>query len=263
MRKDVESANKHQLRRLPGEVRVFEARDQFGRGAKDEIRKSLQQQLDGLLCDVKLELKVGAQVMLIKNVDEKLVNGRIGSIVGFVTEAEYELRQSSQASEGFEDGNEEKAVQDETCYPLVHFPNDDEPSGVEEMLCTMEEWKVEVETGVGTKTQKITASRTQVPLMLAWAMSIHKAQGQTLSYVEVDIKKAFNPGQVYVALSRVTSADNLRIVNYQPGRMRADARVLRFYERLKVDTEAKEGDVVGTVAKRGGIKRQKVLWEKR
>lgn len=62
------------------------------------------------------------------------------------------------------------------------------------------------------------AHRLQVPLILAWALSIHKSQGQTLARVKVDLNRTFEKGQAYVALSRATTMDHLEIVNFQPSK---------------------------------------------
>jgi ATP-dependent DNA helicase PIF1 len=79
---------------------------------------------------------------------------------------------------------------------------------------------------------EVTASRTQIPLILAWAMSIHKSQGQTIEYVKVDLMKVFERGQAYVALSRTTTLNNLQVLNFNPLKVKVDQRVADFYKDL-------------------------------
>lgn len=80
---------------------------------------------------------------------------------------------------------------------------------------------------------KDVSSRSQVPLMLAWAISIHKSQGQTLERVKVDLGKVFEKGQAYVALSRATSLETLQILNFNPSKVMAHPVVTGFYRTLQ------------------------------
>lgn len=119
-----------------------------------------------------LELKTGAQVMFVKNNYEMgYVNGTMGRISGFTSE-----------------GN-----------PLVRtFDN--------ELIEAKEEsWAIEDETG------RALASFIQVPLRLAWAITVHKSQGMTLDSAMIDLSKAFERGQGYVALSRLRDLNGLRL----------------------------------------------------
>ena len=78
----------------------------------------------------------------------------------------------------------------------------------------------------------------QVPLILAWALSIHKAQGQTLDRVKVDLGKIFEKGQAYVALSRATCQEGLQITRFDPKKVMAHDRVRTFYDSLYSATKA-------------------------
>lgn len=188
-----------------------------------------------------LELKKGAQVMLIKNLDDTLVNGSLGTVIGFSTEAAFEL--SGGALEGDSlHGNEEvdtnvkrrlaafsreldkSAPADKKKWPLVQFHAVDGTSRI--MLCVSEPWKVETPTG------EVQASREQLPLILAWALSIHKAQGQTLARVKVDLGKVFEKGQAYVALSRATTQEGLQVLRFDKQKVMAHPRVVAFYQKL-------------------------------
>ncbi len=70
------------------------------------------------------------------------------------------------------------------------------------------------------------------PVTLAWASTIHKAQGASLDRMIVDIHQLWEPGQAYVALSRVRSGAGLRIERWNPSSIRADAMVTAFYDLL-------------------------------
>lgn len=80
---------------------------------------------------------------------------------------------------------------------------------------------------------KVTTSRSQIPLLLAWSLSIHKSQGQTIDYVMVNLGKAFEKGQAYVALSRARSMDNLQVLNFAASKVKVDLDVQRFYDRIQ------------------------------
>lgn len=117
-----------------------------------------------------LELKLGALVMAVRNdPSRRYANGSIGVITGF---------------------------EPETDHPLVQFRNG------REVTMQPETW--ELRDG-----DKKRAGITQIPLRLAWAITVHKSQGMTLDAARIDLRKAFVEGMGYVALSRVRSLDTL------------------------------------------------------
>jgi ATP-dependent DNA helicase PIF1 len=79
-----------------------------------------------------------------------------------------------------------------------------------------------------------TIAVNQYPLILAWALTIHKIQGATLELAEIDIGSTiFEYGQTYVALSRIQSLNGLYLSAFDPNKIRANPIVIEFYNKLK------------------------------
>jgi len=120
-----------------------------------------------------LTLKIGAVVMFVRNnFDKGYVNGTLGKIIDF---------------------------DDDSGYPVV------ETTTGETIIASPERWVVE-EDGEDI------ASLTQVPLRLAWAITVHKSQGMSLDSAEIDLSKTFEYGMGYVALSRVRSLEGITLM---------------------------------------------------
>jgi len=145
------------------------------------------------IAPVDLQLCVGAQVMLIVNkMDIGLVNGSRGVVCGFSED----------------DG-----------LPLVKFVNN--------VTIKIEEHDFNVTDSSGLKVEFVLR---QIPLKIAYAISIHKSQGITLDCAEIDIRSCFCPGQAYVALSRVKSLDGLSLIGcFDPTSVTAEKKCVDFY----------------------------------
>jgi ATP-dependent DNA helicase PIF1 len=82
---------------------------------------------------------------------------------------------------------------------------------------------------------------SQVPLILAWALTIHKSQGATMDAAEIDVGSGiFECGQTYVALSRVKSLDGLYLTSFDAKRIRINKKVKEFYESLTLYHQTNE-----------------------
>jgi ATP-dependent exoDNAse (exonuclease V) alpha subunit len=145
-----------------------------------------------------LQLKEGALVMCIRNSqDRKFVNGSMGVVTGF---------------------------EEETGYPEVELRNG--------RHITLEPVVWELRDG-DTKR----ASIVQIPLRLAWAITVHKSQGMTLDAARVDLRRAFVEGMGYVALSRVRSLGTLSITGINSMAMKVSPAALAVDEHLRSRSE--------------------------
>ena len=115
-----------------------------------------------------------------------------------------------------------------TGCPKVKYNN-----GVE-MVMTRHIWLSDKIPGIGV---------SQIPLILSWALTIHKSQGATLDAAEIDVGSGiFECGQTYVALSRVKSLDGLYLTSFDAKRIRINKKVKEYYEALTLFQEQNQNE---------------------
>jgi ATP-dependent exoDNAse (exonuclease V) alpha subunit len=153
---------------------------------------------DSCLAPRELHLKEGAMVMFVQNNRARgYVNGTLGKVVGFSGE------------EG---------------YPVV------ETLRGKQIIALPSSWKIE-------EGKKTLAEIVQVPIRLAWAITIHKSQGMTLDAAQIDLGRAFIEGMGYVALSRVKSLNGITLLGLNNMALRVNARVIKIDKILRLLSE--------------------------
>jgi len=217
---NVNKINDKELAALDGEMMRFEATSTGDSKLVETLKKTVRTQDD-------LVLKVGAKVMFIKNNSELGVsNGTMGELMGF---AAVKIDDSKDTSDDLIEDNTknaesatDKSVKDKGQQTTKDKDGDKKPpkdkkpttqkmpvvrlNSGREVIAEPEEWIIEDETG------DVLASYLQVPLCLAWAITIHKSQGMTLEAAEIDLSRTFELGQGYVALSRLKSLAGLQLL---------------------------------------------------
>ena len=253
---NVATENRFELDQLPGKAVEYHAVDTYELDVecRDSCAGTYELQRNSFynscIAERSLELKINAQVMLIKNEPtpgvrrgkNSLVNGSRGTVVDFVDsipDNDYSSlrdqyappdlpgrydRQHEIVDVDTSDDNDvvvpmskQQQQQPKMLYPVVEFRNGKRkvigPFRFSSRLA-----------GIGESV------RYAIPLKLAWAISIHKSQGMTLDCVEVDLQGVFAEGQMYVALSRASSEHGLELRNFNPRRLKAHPKAVEFYK---------------------------------
>jgi ATP-dependent DNA helicase PIF1 len=156
--------------------------------------------------DYKLELREGAQLMMIRNDPEKrFVNGTLATIVGL----------------------EENRI-------IVRFGDQAEEVSIPQMTWEITRYKYNATEGSNIESE-VVGSFKQYPVRLAWAVTIHKSQGQTYDRVAIDLGRgAFEHGQTYVALSRCRTLEGVFLKKPLKGNdILVDERIAEFYSRMR------------------------------
>lgn len=195
--------NSAKLASLPGRMLNLKAvvKDDFAQGAYP--------------AEETLSLKLGAQVMFIRNDsgdERKYYNGKIGTVKDIDTV-------HGTVTVAFPDGSDPVTVKRETWENIRYNYDKGQDQIKEEVLGTF----------------------SQFPLRLAWAITIHKSQGLTFDKAIIDAGTSFAAGQVYVALSRLTSLEGLVLKSIiPPYAIRTDYQVVEFAQRAQSQTNIQE-----------------------
>ena len=160
-----------------------------------------------------LELKLGAQIMFIKNDqsgDRRFFNGKIATVIGLKPD-EIEVET---------EGERERIVLEKYTWKNIRYSNHKVTNEIEE---------------------EVIGKFIQYPVKLAWAITVHKSQGLTFDKAIIDIGNAFAPGQIYVALSRLRSLDGL-VLTSQLSRtgIRQDQNVALFSKNKQLQEQLDE-----------------------
>ena len=204
----VEQINFSKMSSLEGEQREYKIKyvKDLEMTKTDRIKrldftdKDIQVELDflagNLMCDKEMKIKIGAQVMCIINIKSEEGDVIICNGSQGIVQSYCEI----------------------TGSPKIKYNN-----GIE-MTMTRHVWESDKIPGIGV---------SQVPLILSWALTIHKSQGATLDAAEIDVGSGiFECGQTYVALSRVKSLDGLYLTSFDAKRIRINKKVKEYYEAL-------------------------------
>jgi ATP-dependent exoDNAse (exonuclease V) alpha subunit len=191
---DVDRINQEKLQEINSKSLFFTASTKGNQKLIDGFKKSVQ-------APDKIELKVGAKVMFVKNNPELgYINGSLGEVVEF-TDLGLPL------------------------VKLLHGPK---------IIAAPETWSVDDDSG------KSLAKYIQVPLRLAWAITVHKSQGMTIDAAEIDLSKTFEKGQGYVALSRLKELENLKLYGFNIRALEVEELALKADARFRELSEQAE-----------------------
>lgn len=191
-------------------------------------------------CEPVVTIKVGAQVMVKKNkadripgngkdtdlVESKIVNGTMGIVTAILPATDSRRYVDNDGQDVNQKAMPERVIID--------------VEGIGEVTIYRQRWELKKKERDenGKWEEEVVAVYDQMPLMLAWAISMHKSQGQSFHKVHIDPRNVFAPGQMYVAMSRSRSLKGISLESkIMPSVFRTDPDVLRFYEALEETVE--------------------------
>jgi ATP-dependent exoDNAse (exonuclease V) alpha subunit len=175
------------------ELKKLSGESIFNKMMCEGVPSLIQKLKESLLVPEVLELRIGAVVMFVRNNFEKgYANGTIGKVIAFTSENNY---------------------------PIIRTLKGDE------IVASPEKWLID-------ENNEALAVVYQVPLRLAWAITVHKSQGMSLDCAEIDLSRTFEYGMGYVALSRVRSLGGIKLLGLNKKALEIDDRMIKLDKEL-------------------------------
>ena len=201
---EVNRVNSKRLEKIDQKLETYKATIT---GLNDKLKDKIRRDTSAMET---LDLKPGAQVMILNNSpNREFVNGSMGE---YLEMAEVEIEELGEMVK-----RKVAVVRVLESDTIVYIPKHD--------------WKIEKKDDKGNRTTL--ASFVQFPIKLGWAITVHKSQGMTIDYLQVDLTRCFAEGMAYVALSRARNYEGLNIVNWRAGAVRCNKEAFQFYMDLK------------------------------
>ena len=195
-KKTVDDTNNRKLDALPYEKHIYTAKDTIYNPSTKKTHNAMAKDMDTIEERCPKNLALCEQAQVMLTVNIDTEHGLVNGSRGVIV--------------GFVSGN-----------PEVLFDN-----GAKVVITPV---------SFESQTQTQTARRVQVPLILAWATTIHKCQGSTLTHAITDLREIFCSAQGYVTLSRLRSLEGLYLIGIDFNKFNCDPRVLAYYEGLSMN----------------------------
>jgi len=196
-RREADIINSSEFKKLKGEERrykLIEVNEKNSQFTSDYKETEMNYLINNLMVDKEIILRKGAQVMCIANIDTEGINPVVNGSQGVVDSFNGE-------------------------WPVIKFTNG---------------FKKTIGNHAWISDKISTISVKQIPLIYAWAVTIHKSQGVSLDMAQIDAGSSiFECGQTYVALSRVKSLDGLYLTDFNPQKIKVNKRVQEFYDSIE------------------------------
>lgn len=224
--REVNQENDNNLSKLKGKLYKYEMIYEKNYNIDDDDDnlniKDLNDFLDNIInnCNIKcIDLKVGAQIIITRNISKDVYNGCRGIVIGF--KQDYEIKNNN-----IPDWKKEKISKiyefikkNNNVLPIIKLEND--KTFILEPISFIYDGMYDSYVDI-----------IQLPIKLAYAMTVHKCQGMSINKCIIKLNGIFVSGQTFVALSRITNLDNMKVINFNRKKVYADEKCINFYKMI-------------------------------
>lgn len=226
--KEVDEENNKNLSRLKGKQyiykMVYEKKDNIEDFNIEYINNDeINNNLDGLINEFKykiINLKIGAQIMITRNLTKDIYNGSRGVIIGFKENYKINYNKIPEWKKENIHIIEKFIKNNNNTLPIIKFENN--------KIITLEPLIYKYHGLYNTYINIL-----QLPIKLGYAITVHKCQGMSLNKCIIKLNSVFVTGQVFVALSRVTNIKNVKVINFSRNKIYTNNKCISFYNLLK------------------------------